>query len=513
LLSARPIVSETVIAAPAYGTPTLSVSGICKRFGGIQALDDVHMETGAGEVMALIGENGAGKSTLVKILTGIYPPDSGEILLGGARQTFANAHVAGLAGITAIHQEALLFEDLTVAENILVGHLPRRRPVGAIDWRATRQRAAAHLRQLGAEIDPDALVRGLSIAERHMITVAKALAQDAKVVIFDEPTAALSENETQYLYGIIRSLKANGKAIIFISHKFDEVFAIADRYTVLRDGRFVASGRIADASQAELVRMMVGRPVSQIYPKADTAIGDVVLRAEGLSHPTEFRDISFTVRRSEILGFYGLVGAGRTEVMEAIFGLKPLSAGSIAIEGSAVNITGPGAAMQAGIVYVPEDRQQHGGILPMTVRSNISLASLGRVSRGLFLSPRREEALAELYGRRLAIKASSWSQRLEQLSGGNQQKVVISKWLATDPRIIIFDEPTKGIDIGSKAAVHEFIGDLVRSGVSVILVSSELDEVLGLADRMIVMHHGLVRGRFERGATREEIVHCAAGSS
>jgi rhamnose transport system ATP-binding protein len=489
----------------------LRVSAIDKRFGGVQALADMHLEVAAGEVMALIGENGAGKSTLVKILTGIYPPDAGEIRLAGAPQTFANAHVAALAGVTAIHQEAVLFEDLTVAENVLVGNLPRSRVFPAIDWRAARRRAASHLREIGATIDPDAPVRGLSIAERHLVAIAKALAQDARLVIFDEPTAALSESETEYLYGIVRRLKAGGKAIIFISHKFDEIFAIADRYTVLRDGRFVASGVIAGTSRAELVRMMVGRPVSQIYPKAEVAIGEVVLAAEGLTHPTEFRDVSFTARRGEIVGFYGLVGAGRTEVMEAVFGLKPLSAGVIMVDGTRRAIAGPQAAMAAGIVYVPEDRQKHGGILAMSVRSNISLAALGRLGRGPFLSPRREEALAGHFVRRLAIKAASPGQRLDQLSGGNQQKVVISKWLATEPRVIIFDEPTKGIDIGSKAAVHEFIGELVAAGVAVILVSSELDEVLGLADRILVMHHGVVRGRFERGATREAIVHCAAG--
>jgi rhamnose transport system ATP-binding protein len=511
--AALPNAFDTEPATAPEPIPALRVSGISKRFSGVQALDDVHAEARAGEVLALIGENGAGKSTLVKILTGIYAPDAGEILVGGVPQNFTNAHVASLAGITAIHQEVLLFDDLTVAENVLVGHLPRSRRFSAIDWRAVRQEAARHLRRIGAEIDPDALVRGLSIGERHLISIAKALAQDAKVVIFDEPTAALSEAETDSLFAIIRGLKASGKAIIFISHKFDEVFAIADRYTVLRDGRFIGSGRIVDASQSELVRMMVGRPVSQIYPKVEPKLGEVVLRAEGLSHPTEFRDVSFTVRRGEILGFYGLVGAGRTEVMEAIFGLKPLSAGTIRLQEDEVRIKGPREAMQAGIVYVPEDRQRHGGILPMTVRSNISLASLDRISRGLFLAPRREEAVAELYRRRLAIKASGSGQRLDQLSGGNQQKVVISKWLATDPRIIIFDEPTKGIDIGSKAAVHEFIGELVTAGASVVLVSSELDEVLGLADRIIVMHHGLVRGRFERGVSREAVVHCASGSA
>ncbi len=497
---------------PKAGAATLEVADISKRFGGVVALNGVSLTARAGEIMALIGENGAGKSTLVKILTGIHTPDAGEIRLAGKLQHFANAHAASVAGITAIHQEAVMFDDLTVAENILIGHQPRTPRLRAIDWPRMRREAVIHLRDIGADIDPDALVRGLSIAERHMVSIATALAHDAKLVIFDEPTAALSQNEIQYLYGIIGKLKASGKAIIFISHKFDEIRAIADRYTVLRDGSFVATGNIGDTTQDELVRMMVGRPISQIYPKAKVAVGATVLEVSGLSHPTEFRDVSFSLSKGEILGFYGLVGAGRTEVMEAVFGLKQVSSGTIALNGKPVRINSPKTAIDAGIAYIPEDRQRNGGILSMPIRSNISLASLSRTSHGLFLAPSREQALAQRFGQLLSIKAANWSQHLDQLSGGNQQKVVISKWLATDPSIIIFDEPTKGVDIGSKSAVHEFIGELVSGGVSVILVSSELDEILGISDRIIVMHQGLVRGRFDRAqATREAVVQCASG--
>ncbi|HEX4297041.1 MAG TPA: sugar ABC transporter ATP-binding protein, partial [Devosia sp.] len=333
-----------IAPAPLGPPPSLEVRGIAKRFGGVTALTDVGFSVQPGEVMALIGENGAGKSTLVKILTGVHRPDAGEIVVDGERQVFANARAAAAAGITAIHQEAVMFDDLTVAENIMITHPPRRRPFGAIDWPRLQREASAHLAAIGANIDPNAQLGTIGIAERHMVSIAGALAFDAQVLIFDEPTAALSLKEIEALYVIIRQLRAAGRAIVFISHKFDEIFAIADRYTVLRDGAFVATGRIADTSRDDLVRMMVGRPMTHVYPKADVAIGELALEVEGLSHPTEFRDVSFNVRRGEIVGFYGLVGAGRTEVMEAVFGLTPTTSGSIRIGGAAVSI---GSPMQA----------------------------------------------------------------------------------------------------------------------------------------------------------------------
>jgi len=492
----------------------LSVRGLSKRFAGVRALDDVMFEVHTGKVVALIGENGAGKSTLVKILTGIYQPDDGEIRLDGHIVSFANAHDAAEAGISAIHQESVLFDDLTVAENIFVGHQPRSNRFGLIDWAAMNRRAKSLLDEIGVGIGPEILVKTLSVAERHLVSLAKALSMDAKVLIFDEPTAALSQHEIRHLYGIIGRLRDAGKGIVFISHKFDEIFAIANRYTVFRDGRFVGDGDIADVTEQALVSQMVGRTLSEIYPKAESAIGDTVLEVDGLSHETEFDDISFSLRRGEILGFYGLVGAGRTEVMEAIFGLKGTSAGSIKLNGRQIQIVSPVAAVEAGIAYVPEDRQAHGVILPLSVRHNLSLPSLKRLSNGPFLNRPHERQLASEYGERLSIKAASWEQAVAELSGGNQQKVVISKWLATEPRIIILDEPTKGIDVGSKAAVHRFMGDLVQAGLAVILVTSELEEVLGIADNIVVMHRGRVRGRFTREeASAETIMRSAADAA
>jgi rhamnose transport system ATP-binding protein len=490
------------------------VRSISKRFGGVQALTDVGFAMRPGEVMALIGENGAGKSTLVKILTGVHRPDAGEIIVGGTPHAFSNAREAAAAGITAIHQEAVLFDDLTVAENIMISHPPRFWGGGPIDWSRLRRQASAHLADIGASIDPSAQLGTIGIAERHLVSIANALAFDAQILIFDEPTAALSLKEIDVLYDIVRKLRDAGRSIIFISHKFDEIFAIADRYTVLRDGAFIATGAIAETSRDALVRMMVGRPMTHVYPKFAVPIGDVALEIQGYSHPTEFRDISFNVRRGEIVGFYGLVGAGRTEVMEAVFGLTKTSAGRVSINGRSASISRPADAVRQGIAYIPEDRGRNGGILSMTIGANISLAVLGRLGGGPFLSARAETTLARRFMDLLSIKAAGTDQRLDQLSGGNQQKVVISKWLATEPSIIILDEPTKGIDIGSKIAVHEFIGTLVSRGVAVILVSSELDEVLGLADRVVVMHRGRIAAELDKAnASRELVVRYASGDA
>ena len=494
--------------------PSLDVRGISKRFGGVQALTDVSFSVRPGEVMALIGENGAGKSTLVKILTGVHRPDAGAILVDGAHRSFSNARDAAAAGITAIHQEAVMFDDLTVAENIMITHPPRLKSIRLIDWSRLREEAAAHLAEIGAHVDPAAQVSTLGIAERHLVSIAGALAFDAQILIFDEPTAALSLKEIEALFVIVRKLRDAGRSIIFISHKFDEIFAIADRYTVLRDGSFVAAGVIAQTSREELVRMMVGRPMTHVYPKTAVAIGEVALEAEGYSHPTEFRDVSFNVRRGEILGFYGLVGAGRTEVMEAIFGLTPKSVGHLRIDGTPVVISRPADAVHQNKAKEPEDRGRTGGILSMTNGANISLAVLGRLGVGPFLSRNGEASLARRFMDLLSIKAESSAQRLDQLSGGNQQKVVISKWLATNPRIIILDEPTKGSDIGSKIAVHEFIGTLVGHGVAVILISSELDEVLSLSDQQNNKHQNHNTTQLDRAhATRELVVRYASGDA
>ena len=491
--------------------PILTLSGISKSFPGVRALNDVSLELYAGQVTALIGENGAGKSTLVKTLTGIYQPDAGEIRVGGKVVTLPTAHSASAVGITAIHQETVLFDELTVAENIYLGHAPRTR-LGLIDWGKMRAEARETLDAMAAGIDPDIKLKELGIAKKHLVAVARALSIDASVVIMDEPTAALSQKEIEELYVLIELLKQDGKAILFISHKFDEIYRIADRFTVFRDGEQVGKGFIRDTSQSEIVQLMVGRPVEGIFPARNAQIGDVVLEARGLSHPTEFDDISFAVRKGEILGFYGLVGAGRSEVMQAVFGLTQPSAGSLVLDGTTITPRSPADAVEAGIVYVPEERGKQGVITGEPIFKNVSLPSLGKTSKSGFLRLAEEFALARTYTERLDLRASSLSQNVSTLSGGNQQKVVIAKWLATLPRVIILDEPTKGIDIGSKAAVHEFMAELVEQGLSVIMVSSELPEVLGMSDRIVVMREGRMVDTIDnKGLKPETLVRLAAG--
>lgn len=495
------------------GRLLLSLDGVSKRFPGVVALDRVGLEVRAGEVLALVGENGAGKSTLVKILTGLYRPDEGEVRIGGRPVSFASPRDAWAAGITAIHQETVMFEELTVAENIFMGHHPLAASA-MVDWRTIRQRTAELLDRLDVRLSPTARVKDLSVAQKHVVEIARALSHDARIVIMDEPTAALSQREIDDLFRIVRQLKAQGKGIVFISHKFEEIFAIADRYTVLRDGRFIGAGAIAEVDRDRLIAMMVGRRLDQVFPKRQVAPGEIVLEVEGLSHETEFDDVSFTLRRGEILGFYGLVGAGRTEAMQALFGITPRSRGRIRIKGQEVRIRSPREAIAAGIVYVPEDRQAQGAILSMPISENVTLPLLDRICRGWILRQATELAVTRDYGTRLSVRAAHWQQPVGELSGGNQQKIVIAKWLATRPDVIILDEPTKGIDVGSKAAVHDLMGEFVEQGMAVILVSSELPEVMGLADRIVVMHEGRIRRVFDREqADAQAIVAAAMGAS
>lgn len=497
-------------AMPGIG-PVLKVSGVTKEFPGVKALNKVSLELYAGKVTALIGENGAGKSTLVKVLTGIYQPDEGEISLSGVSKKFKSAHQAAIEGITAIHQETVLFDELSVAENIFLGNAPKGR-FGLIDKPAMRQQAKALLTRVNANIHPDTLLRELGIANKHLVAVARALSVESDVVIMDEPTAALSMKEIEELYVLVEQLKSEGKAILFISHKFDEVFSIADFYTVYRDGEMVGSGSISDATQADLVQLMVGRPVEQVFPSRQASVGEEVLRVEGFSHPTEFADIKFSLRKGEILGFYGLVGAGRTECMQALFGITGASAGRIFIDGQQVTIGSPEQAIAKGLVYVPEDRGHQGAIRDTPIFHNVSLPSLARTLKRGFLNPSAELSMTREYTERLNLRAAALDQHVNKLSGGNQQKVVISKWLATEPRIIILDEPTKGIDIGSKAAVHHFTAELAAKGMAVILVSSEIPEIIGMADRSIVMRDGRIRAEFNRhDVSPEALVEAAAG--
>ncbi|MFT4149818.1 MAG: sugar ABC transporter ATP-binding protein [Paracoccaceae bacterium] len=496
---------------PATGTPVLSLRGISKSFPGVRALNGVQLDLYPGQVTALIGENGAGKSTIVKILTGIYQPDEGTIAIDGHETHFPTAQAAGAAGVTAIHQETVLFDELTVAENIFIGHAPRTR-FGLIDRAAMGREAGRLLASIGADLDPRVRLRDLGIASKHLVAIARALSIDARVVIMDEPTAALSHKEIAELYDLVEKLKTQGKAILFISHKFDEIFRIADRWTVFRDGQFVGEGRMAEVREAALVQMMVGREVDRIYPKRPATIGRPVMTVAGYSHPTEFEDIGFTLHRGEILGFYGLVGAGRSEVMQALFGITRPSKGACRMEDGVRVIRSTAEAVAAGIVYVPEDRGRQGAVKGLPIFQNVTLPSLARTSRGGFLRLAEEFALARDYTRRLDLRAASLDQDVGLLSGGNQQKVVIAKWLATKPRVIILDEPTKGIDIGSKAAVHDFMSELAAEGLAVIMVSSEIPEVLGMSDRVIVMREGRIAAEFAGAAmTPENLVRAAAG--
>jgi rhamnose transport system ATP-binding protein len=491
--------------------PVLSLRGISKSFPGVRALNDVQLDLFAGKVTALVGENGAGKSTIVKILTGIYQPDAGTIAVDGRATGFATAQAAAAAGVTAIHQETVLFDELTVAENIFIGHAPRNR-FGLIDRAAMVVGARRLLASIHAELDPQVRLRELGIASRHLVAIARALSIDARVVIMDEPTAALSHTEIQELYALVETLKAQGKAILFISHKFDEIFRIADRYTVFRDGQFIAAGGMHEVSETQLVQMMVGRAVDQIFPKRPARIGKPMLTVAGYSHPTEFEDIGFTLHQGEILGFYGLVGAGRSELMQALFGITRPSRGACKVGDTVRVIRSTAEAVAAGIVYVPEDRGRQGTVKGLPIFQNITLPSLSRTSRAGFLRLADEFRLARDYTRRLDLRAAALDQDVALLSGGNQQKVVIAKWLATKPRVIILDEPTKGIDIGSKAAVHDFMSELAAAGLAVIMVSSEIPEVLGMSDRVIVMREGRISAEFSGAAmTPENLVRAAVG--
>ncbi|UXM94896.1 sugar ABC transporter ATP-binding protein [Bartonella sp. HY329] len=489
--------------------PILEMRHISKSFPGVKALDDVNIVLYPGVVTALIGENGAGKSSLVKILTGIYQPDEGEILIDGKKVELGTPHIAGDYGITAIHQETVLFDDLSVAENIYLGHTPKTR-FGFVDWQAIYARATALLYSLETTVDVRQPLKSLSIAQRHLVAIARALSINSRIVILDEPSAALSRKEVDDLFAIIERLRQSGKAILFISHKFDEVYEIAQNYTVFRDGHSVGSGELSKTSQGEIIRMMVGRSVERTFPKNNIVRDNVVVKVDNYCHPTEFRGISFELRQGEILGIYGLVGAGRSEFAQALFGATNPSAGRLTINGKECAIDNISKAISYGIGYVPEDRGRQGVALKMPIFQNISLPSLAKTSKNGFLRIAKEFALAREYYERLDLRAAALSVPVGTLSGGNQQKVVIAKWLAILPRVLILDEPTKGIDIGAKAAVHEFISELALQGLSIIMISSELPEIMGMSDRVLVMREGLQIGIFDREQLSAETLVLAA---
>ena len=471
----------------------LQATAITKAFAGVQALKRVSFDLHPGEVHALVGENGAGKSTLIKIITGAVRPDSGTLLVAGHAIAHMTPSAARAMGIAAIYQQPALFPDLTVAENIALAlETPSRWT--RVDWPARRRRAASLLERVGAAIDPDRLVETLSMPEQQIVEIAKAIGADAKIVVMDEPTAALTVREVENLYRIVRRLRADGAGIIYISHRLDEVFALADRITVLRDGETVATNEAVRVSRPELIAMMIGRELSAVFPKRPVSLGDVALELRGVSNRAAgIRNISLSVRRGEIVGVAGLVGSGRTQLAETVFGLTPADAGDIVVNGASRRITSPADAIAAGIGYVPEDRRQHGVVLDMSIASNASLASLPRVSHLGLIDRRAERQSAQRYAEQFRIKCASLEADVGTLSGGNQQKVALARWLSTEPSILILDEPTQGVDVGSKAEIHGLMQQLAERGLAIIMISSELPEILGMSDRVAVMHAGSIR--------------------
>jgi len=497
----------TPVAAPA--APRVELRGISKHFGATAALTDVSMDLRAGEIHGLVGENGAGKSTLVKILGGVHPPDAGTILLDGVATHVGDPAAARALGLAVVHQEPKLFPDLSVAENVFLASPPTRRL--GIAWGEMRRAASALFEQLDVRIDVGAQVRGLSMADQQLIEIAKALSVDARVLVLDEPTASLSAHEVERLFAIVRRTRDRGVAVLFVSHRLDEVFALCDRATVLRDGRHVITAPTASLTTADLVRHMVGRAVT-LFPKVDAPIGEVLLEVRGLAGANAFRDVSFTVRSGEILGLAGLVGAGRTEIARVLFGIERPTAGEILLAGRAVHVTSPSAAMRAGIAYIPEDRHQDGLILDFSIAENVTLPILARLFPRLFVRRATERGLARGYAERLQVRTTGVDQLVQALSGGNQQKVVIAKWLATKPRVLILDEPTRGVDIGAKVEVHRIVSELAASGLGIILISSDLPEVLAMSDRILVLHEGRVTAEIARAeATEERVMFAATG--
>ncbi|NOZ28645.1 MAG: sugar ABC transporter ATP-binding protein [Chloroflexi bacterium] len=492
--------------------PLLRMEHISKAFPGVQALDDVTLEVAKGEIHALVGENGAGKTTLMNILTGALLPDQGSILLHGRPVRIETPADAQALGISIIHQELALISALNVGQNIFLGREPAGALPGTVNWRRLYQEAARELHQLGLRLDPTTPLTALSIAEQQMVEIAKALSLKADLLVMDEPTSALTERETETLFRVMRSLREQGVSIIFITHRLEEVFEVADRVTVLRDGRWVATKPIQEVRPDDVVRMMVGRQLGEMYPKVDTTVGDVVLRVEGLSQAGVLHDITFELRRGEIVGVAGLVGAGRTELARALFGIDPIDRGRIWIDGQPVTIDSPQTAIRLGMGLVPEDRKAQGLFLDMAVRFNITISQLPQLSHMGVLDFGHMDEIAQTYVERLDIRTPGLMQRVRNLSGGNQQKVVIARWLTLEPKILILDEPTRGIDVGAKAEIHALMGQLAQEGVGLLMISSELPEILGVSDRILVMHEGRITAELPRAeATQDAIMRAATG--
>jgi rhamnose transport system ATP-binding protein len=502
-----------VNAPAAAEPPALALVGVSKTFGAVQALRDVTIELHAGEVHALAGENGAGKSTVVKTFAGVHRPDAGEVRLDGRPVDFHTPADAQHAGVAVIYQEPTLFPDLSVAENIFMGRQPRT-SLRRIDRKAMHAAAAGLFERLGVVLDPEQPARGLSIADQQMVEIAKALSRDARVLIMDEPTAALTGQEVARLFAVTRTLREQGCAILFISHRLEEIFELCRRVTTLRDGTWIATEPVAGLTTDDLVQRMVGRDLGELYPKQDVAPGEVALKVSRLTREGVFTDVSFEVRRGEIVALAGLVGAGRSEVARAVFGVDRWDAGEVAVNGRALTAGSPTAAMAAGVALVPEDRRQQGLVMEMSIERNMGLTQLATLrkasGRGPLLSRRVERDRARDWALKLQLKFARLSDGVGVLSGGNQQKVVLAKWLATEPAVLIVDEPTRGVDVGTKAEVHRLLSELAAEDLAVLMISSDLPEVLGMADRVLVMHEGRLVAEIPRAEATEQSVMAAA---
>jgi ABC-type sugar transport system ATPase subunit len=498
--------------ADTVDVPLCSMQAIVKRFGGIIAVDHVDFTLFSGEVHALTGENGAGKSTLMKVLDGLYPPDEGRIELLGRPVAFASVRTAEAAGIAMVPQELDLFPELSVAENLFVGRRRPRTIWGGIDWAALRREAETVFRELRFPIDVSLPAKHLSTATAQMVVVARALLRQAKVVILDEPTATLSECEAANLFRVIADLTARGVGVVYISHRLSEVFAISDRITVMRDGKLISTGQTSTFTPEELVRLMVGRPLSQFFTRLPSAPGEVLLEVIGLCRTDAFQDIHLVLRSGEIVGLAGLVGAGRTDLAQALFGIHPAEIGEIRIHGEPVQIHSPAAALAHAMVYVPEERRSQGLFLPFSITRNITFSSLKRLSHRGFLQRRALQSLAERQASALDIRGAPLTSPAVRLSGGNQQKVVLAKALACEPAILLLDEPTRGIDVGAKSEIYRLIDTLAHQGKAILLISSEMDEVLSMSDRVLVMRQGRIVAEFDREhASAERIASAATG--
>lgn len=490
----------------------LRMEGISKAFPGVQALQDVTLEVAQGEIHALVGENGAGKSTLMRLLTGALPRDDGRIIMQGRPVEISTPSDAQAHGISMIHQELSLIPYLTVGQNIYLGREPQARIPGFIDWSTLYAQAQRLLDRLNVDVDARAEVRGLSIAQQQMVEVAKALSLNADLIAMDEPTSALSERETEVLFDVMRSLKAQKVSVIFISHRLEEVFQIADRVTVLRDGQLIGTAPIAELDEDQVVRMMVGRQLGEMYPEVEAQRQEVVLEATDLHDGRELHGVDLKLHKGEVLGVAGLVGAGRTALAETLFGVRPIMAGELCLEGRQIKLNSPREAIRLGMGFVPEDRKLQGLFMNMAVRENIVISAMDKVTRWGFVDSVRADRLAREFVTRLDIRTPGLRQRVRNLSGGNQQKVIIARWLTLKPRVLILDEPTRGIDVGAKAEIHALMGQLAQEGVGVLMISSELPEILGVSDRILVMHEGCVTGEFTRDqATQDDIMRAATG--